>query len=134
IKDTLPGPWETIADKAPVDSVHTGTVKRLTSFGAFVELFPGVEGLVHISQISHQHIATPHEMLQEGQQIEVKVLDVKPEEHRLSLSIKALQERGNDAPVEEDYTDSYQADNEDDSSFTLGDVLGDKLKELQDNE
>ena len=73
-------------------------------------------------------------MLQEGQEIEVKVLDVKPEEHRLSLSIKALQEKGNDAPVEEDYTDSYQADNEDDSSFTLGDVLGDKLKELQDNE
>lgn len=134
IKDTLPGPWETIADKAPVDSVHKGTVKRLTSFGAFVEVFPGVEGLVHISQISHQHIATPHEMLQEGQEIEVKVLDVKPEEHRLSLSIKALQEKGNDVPVEEDYTDSYQADNEDDSAFTLGDVLGDKLKELQDNE
>lgn len=134
IKDTLPGPWETIADKAPVDSVQKGTVKRLTSFGAFVEVFPGVEGLVHISQISHQHIATPHEMLQEGQEIEVKVLDVKPEEHRLSLSIKALQEKGNDVPVEEDYTDSYQADNEDDSAFTLGDVLGDKLKELQDNE
>ena len=48
--------------------------------------------------------------------------------------VKALQEKGNDVPVEEDYTDSYQADNEDDSAFTLGDVLGDKLKELQDNE
>src|SRR5699024_292425 len=91
IKDTLPGPWELVEEKAAVDSVLTGTVKRLTSFGAFVEVFPGVEGLVHISQISHQHIATPHEVLEEGQEIEVKVLDVKPEEHRLSLSIKALQ-------------------------------------------
>lgn len=137
IKDTLPGPWEMVAEKAPIDSVHTGVVKRLTSFGAFVEVFPGVEGLVHISQISHQHIATPHEVLQEGQEIEVKVLDVKPEEHRLSLSIKALQDKGNNAPVEEaeeDYTESYQAETEEDSSFTLGDVLGDALRGLQDNE
>ena len=52
-----------IEEKAPVDSVLTGTVKRLTSFGAFVEVFPGVEGLVHISQISHKHIATPNEVL-----------------------------------------------------------------------
>ncbi|MGP6140075.1 MULTISPECIES: 30S ribosomal protein S1 [unclassified Jeotgalibaca] len=133
IKDTLPGPWETVAEKAPIDSVHTGTVKRLTSFGAFVEVFPGVEGLVHISQISHQHIATPHEVLQEGQEIEVKVLDVKPEEHRLSLSIKALQDKGTDVP-EEEYTETYQTDSEDDSGFTLGDVLGDQLKDLQDNE
>lgn len=134
IKDTLPGPWETLADKAPIDSVHTGTVKRLTSFGAFVEVFPGVEGLVHISQISHQHIATPHEVLQEGQEIEVKVLDVKPEEHRLSLSIKALQDKGENVYEEEEITETYQADTEEESGFTLGDVLGDKIKELQDNE
>src|SRR5699024_7567614 len=118
-----------------VDSVLTGTVKRLTSFGAFVEVFPGVEGLVHISQISHQHIATPHEVLEEGQEIEVKVLDVKPEEHRLSLSIKALQaqkeEEASSETVEE-YTGSYE--DESDSSFTLGDVLGEQLKDLQDNE
>ena len=135
IKDTLPGPWELVEEKAAVDSVLTGTVKRLTSFGAFVEVFPGVEGLVHISQISHQHIATPHEVLEEGQEIEVKVLDVKPEEHRLSLSIKALQaqkeEEASSETVEE-YTGSYE--DESDSSFTLGDVLGEQLKDLQDNE
>ncbi len=63
IKDTLPGPWTDIEEKAPaVGSVLDGKVKRLTSFGAFVEVFPGVEGLVHISQISHKHIATPHEV------------------------------------------------------------------------
>lgn len=135
IKDTLPGPWELVEEKAAVDSVLTGTVKRLTSFGAFVEVFPGVEGLVHISQISHQHIATPHEVLEEGQEIEVKVLDVKPEEHRLSLSIKALQaQKEEEASTEtvEEYTGSYE--DESDSSFTLGDVLGEQLKDLQDNE
>nr|WP_062468495.1 30S ribosomal protein S1 [Jeotgalibaca dankookensis] len=134
IKDTLPGPWESIEEKAPIGSVHTGTVKRLTSFGAFVEIFPGVEGLVHISQISHQHIATPHEVLEEGQEIEVKVLDVKPEENRLSLSIKALQEKTNDTPVKEKTIEKYEASEDDDSKFTLGDLLGDQLKELQDQD
>ena len=63
IKDTLPGPWEEIENKAPKGSVLEGTVKRLVSYGAFVEVFPGVEGLVHISRISHQHIGTPHDVL-----------------------------------------------------------------------
>ena len=70
IKDTLPGPWEGIEEKAPKGSTLEGTVKRLVSYGAFVEVFPGVEGLVHISRISHQHIGTPHEVLKEGQKIE----------------------------------------------------------------
>ena len=74
IKETLPGPWEGIEEKAPKGSKLEGTVKRIVSYGAFVELFPGVEGLVHISRISHQHIGTPDEVLKEGQKIEVKVL------------------------------------------------------------
>ena len=103
IKDTLAGPWDAIAEKAPIGAVLTGVVKRLTSFGAFVEVFPGVEGLVHISQISHQHIATPHEVLQEGQEIQVKVLDAKEDEQRLSLSIKALEEKAaNESPADDE--------------------------------
>lgn len=136
IKDTLPGPWESIQDKAPVGSVLTGTVKRLTSFGAFVEVFPGVEGLVHISQISHQHIATPHEVLQEGQEVQVKVLDVKPEENRLSLSMKALEDHQPAAHEEHASTEdagSYQQE-DNDAAFTLGDLIGDQLNDLQDNE
>ena len=59
----MPGPWSNIAEKAPKGTVLEGVVKRLVSYGAFVEVFPGVEGLVHISQISHKHIGTPHEVL-----------------------------------------------------------------------
>jgi small subunit ribosomal protein S1 len=95
IKANLPGPWTDIEEKAAPGSVLEGTVKRLTSFGAFVEIFPGVEGLVHISQISHKHIATPHEVLHEGDQVQVKVLEVHPEDHRVALSIKALEEKRN---------------------------------------
>lgn len=143
IKQTLPGPWDDIEEKAPVGSVLTGTVKCLTSFGAFVEVFPGVEGLVHISQISHKHIATPADVLKPGQEVKVKVLNVDPDRQRLGLSIKALEERPkdednherrgnnggrrgrrnnrnfmNDAPQEE-------------SGFTMGDLIGDALKNVR---
>lgn len=127
IKDTLPGPWDNIEERAAVGSVLDGTVKRLTSFGAFVEVFPGVEGLVHISQISHNHIATPHEVLSEGQEIKVKVLDVNPNDQRLSLSIKALEEKPYQEAKEE--TTDYEVP-ESDTGFTLGDILGDQLSDI----
>ena len=122
IKDTLPGPWDAIEEKAPKGSVHTGKVKRLVSYGAFVEVFPGVEGLVHISQIAHKHISTPHEVLTEGQEVQVKVLEVNKADKRLSLSIKELQEK----EAEKDYTD-YEMP-EESSGFSISDVIGDKLK------
>ncbi|MBC2389618.1 30S ribosomal protein S1 [Listeria booriae] len=122
IKETQPGPWDDIAEKAPVGAVLKGKVARLVTFGAFVEIFPGVEGLVHISQISHQHIGTPQEVLKEGQEVEVKVLDVNETDKRLSLSIKELTE----APVE---VADYELP-EESTGFQLGDLIGDKLKNL----
>ncbi|MFS1087639.1 30S ribosomal protein S1 [Enterococcus casseliflavus] len=128
IKDTLPGPWTNIEEQAAVGSVLTGTVKRLTSFGAFVEVFPGVEGLIHISQISHKHIATPHEVLQEGEEVQVKVLEVNPSEHRIALSIKALEKAENTNETQEVSEDDYQLP-EESTGFTMGDILGDALKD-----
>ena len=122
IKDTLPGPWTEIEQKAAKGSVISGTVKRLVTFGAFIEVFPGVEGLVHISQISHKHINTPHEVLKEGQEVEVKVLEVNEKDKRLALSIKALQ----DAPdSEEDFEYELPEEN---TGFSFSDVIGDQLK------
>ncbi|MFB8590439.1 30S ribosomal protein S1 [Enterococcus casseliflavus] len=128
IKDTLPGPWTNIEEQAAVGSVLTGTVKRLTSFGAFVEVFPGVEGLIHISQISHKHIATPHEVLQEGDEVQVKVLEVNPSEHRIALSVKALEKAENTNETQEVSEDDYQLP-EESTGFTMGDILGDALKD-----
>lgn len=126
IKDTLPGPWTDIETKAPVGAVLEGKVKRLTSFGAFVEVFPTVEGLVHISQISHKHIATPHEVLHEGDDVQVKVLEVNPEERRIALSIKALEEKpASDKEPKE--VESYELP-EENTGFTMGDILGEALK------
>ncbi|WP_251279545.1 S1 RNA-binding domain-containing protein, partial [Enterobacter hormaechei] len=73
--------------------VVEGTVKRLTDFGAFVEVLPGIDGLVHVSQISHKRIENPKEALKVGQEVQVKVLEVNADAERVSLSIKALEER-----------------------------------------
>jgi len=130
IKDTLPGPWSDIEEKAAPETVLEGTVKRLTSFGAFVEVFQGVEGLVHISQISHKHIATPHEVLTEGEAVTVKVLDVNPDDHRIALSIKVLEEKPEaEAVVEEE--EHYDIP-EESTGFTMGDILGDALKDSEE--
>lgn len=129
IKDTLPGPWDNIEQKAQVGATLEGTLKRLTSFGAFVEVFPGVEGLVHISQISHKHIATPHEVLHEGDTVQVKVLEVNPTDHRIALSIKALEEKP-EAKKAEEQEESYELP-EESTGFTMGDILGDAMKDVE---
>ncbi|KAA6451653.1 30S ribosomal protein S1 [Bacillus swezeyi] len=128
IKETLPGPWANIGEKVKPGDVLEGKVQRLVSFGAFVEVLPGVEGLVHISQISNKHIGTPHEVLEEGQEVKVKVLDVNEEEERISLSMKELEEN-NDKAEQENYR-QYQA-KEESSGFQLGEMIGDKLNKLK---
>ncbi len=125
IKETIPGPWSNIEERAAKGTILVGKVKRLTSFGAFVEVFPGVEGLVHISQIAHKHINTPHEALKEAQEVQVKVLDVNVDEGRLALSIKDLLEN----PEAEEVID-YELP-EENTGFSLGDVIGDQLKNFK---
>lgn len=145
IKDTLPKPWDNIEEKAPVGSILNGKVERMTEFGAFINVFPGVDGLVHISQISHKHIATPNDVLKIGEEVKVKVLSVDPENHRLALSIKALEE----TPAEEKKArEAKQAaekhkqqeikniknyKSQDTSGFSIGDMIGDQLKNITDD-
>lgn len=142
IKDLLLGPWDTVDEEFPAGSVTTGIVKRIVDFGAFVELKPGVEGLVHISEMAHRHVETPHEVVSEDEEVEVKVLSVDQDEQRVSLSIKALeeaperdeQEQATQKPKREEPRPSVRQpslrDDDDDSAFTIGDQLGDQLKGL----
>ncbi|MFC7391549.1 30S ribosomal protein S1 [Scopulibacillus cellulosilyticus] len=126
IKDTQPGPWEEAKGKINSGDVMEGTVKRLVPFGAFVELFPGVEGLVHISEISHRHIGTPGEVLTEGDTVKVKVLDVNFEEKRVSLSIRELEEEPKQ--VQNNHVKEQDDNN---TGFSLGDMIGDQLKKYK---
>lgn len=124
IKATLPGPWAGIEDKIKPGDIVKGTVKRLVNFGAFVEIFPRVEGLVHISQISTEHIGTPHEVLEVDQEIEAKVLDVNEDEKRISLSIRELEADKNQQELK-----SYEKD--EDQGFSISDVIGDQLDKFK---
>lgn len=141
IKEVLPGPWDTVDEEYPAGSVTKGIVKRIVDFGAFVELKPGVEGLVHISEMAHRHVETPHEIVSENEEVEVKVLSVDQDEQRVSLSIKALEE----APERPEQQEAPRQDSrpavrqpslrdDEDATFTIGDQLGDKLKGLFSDE
>ena len=96
LKDADKSPWKLAAEKYAVGSIVEGKVVRMVPFGAFVELEPGVDGLVHISQIANKHVVKPEDELKVGEIINVKVLEVNPEQKKISLS-----KRQADAPVEE---------------------------------
>ena len=83
-------PWVKAADKYAIGNVVTGKVVRFASFGAFVELEPGVDGLLHVSQISKERVEKPEDVLKVGQEITAKVVDFKAAEKKISLSIRAL--------------------------------------------
>ncbi|NOZ08951.1 MAG: S1 RNA-binding domain-containing protein [FCB group bacterium] len=92
IKQLTTNPWDDIEKKYPIDSIHTGTVRNLTQFGAFVELEEGIDGLVHVSDMSWvKNVRHPRDLLTKGQEIQVKILDVSRENRRLSLGIKQVQ-------------------------------------------
>jgi len=89
-RDLMESPWTTAAQKYPPNSIVRGTVTKNMDFGAFVELEPGVEGLVHISELSHKRVFRTGDMVKEGEQVEVMVLSVDQNAQRISLSMKAL--------------------------------------------
>lgn len=126
IKAAQPGPWENIAGEVKAGDIREGIVKRLVTFGAFVEILPGVEGLVHVSQIANRHVKNPNEVLEMGQEVKVKVLEVHVAEKRISLSIKEALEENN---VTEDY--SQYEPNADSATFQLSEIIGEQLKKLK---
>ncbi len=83
-------PWKNAADKYAVGNVVTGKVARMTDFGAFIELEPGVDALLHVSQISKEHVDKPADVLSVGQEIKAKVVDFNEADKKISLSIKAM--------------------------------------------
>ena len=126
-KNTLPGPWSNVEERIKTGDVVQGTVKRIVSFGAFVEIEDGVEGLVHISQIANRHIGTPDEVLEVGQEVSAKVLSVDEEEKRISLSMKEIE-------LDEEQGDIEQYEKDDDASgFQLSDMIGDQLDKYKNN-
>ncbi len=130
LKQVLPNPWDTVAEKYPVGSIVQAKVVRLAPFGAFVQLEPGVEGLVHISHLAERHVAKPDEVVTEGEEVNVKVLSVDPAEKRIRLSIREVA-REKQTREFQDYSHNKPQENSD--VVTIGDMVGD-LFDKKDND
>lgn len=123
LKDIKEDPWNESVRKYKINDIIKGKVVRITNFGAFVEIEPGVEGLVHISQITDKHIAKVSEVLSVGDEVKAKIIELKPEEKRISLSIREAEDGVSEEVMQ--YTDN------DEDDVTIGDILKDKLKGLK---
>lgn len=137
LKQALPDPWQNISQRLPVGSSHSGTVERLTKFGAFVNLAEGIDGLIHISKLGGgRRINHPKEVLDEGQTVEVKIEDIDAEQKRLSLALvgEMAAEEFDSASEKEDIKE-FQAKHRESatgtSMSTLGDILRAKLEEKE---
>ena len=137
IKQTEPSPFEQATADLHEGDVFEGEVKSLTNFGAFVEVADGIQGLVHVSEISNKHVDKPSDVLKVGQTVKVKVLNIDPSDRRISLSIKAADSSASSSDNnssrprrsrnENSVNKKYMSDN--DNGFALGDIIGDQLKD-----
>jgi small subunit ribosomal protein S1 len=92
LKQTQTDPWQRVIDETEQDDVVFGRITKVVTFGAFAEILPGVEGLIHISELADHHVENPREVVQQGEEHPVKVIEIDPERRRLSLSIKRVEE------------------------------------------
>ena len=117
-------PWANASENFAVGTVITGKVARMTDFGAFVELAPGVDALLHVSQISREHVEKPSDVLSVGQEITAKIVDLNEEEKKISLSMKALEEDKEKAEEKAEKVVIPKAED-------IGTNLGDLFKNIQ---
>jgi small subunit ribosomal protein S1 len=136
VKQLHPDPWESLANEYPRGSKVTGTVKKLTDYGAFIELAEGVEGLCHVSELSEERVESPADVLKIGEEIEVLVIDLDPAERRIGLSLKAVGRADEIVDYRAYLSDGathQQPDQSSGAGTTLGEAFGDVLGNLKDD-
>jgi small subunit ribosomal protein S1 len=123
IKQTVPDPWTTLQQRHPAGSRVQGKVTSVTDFGVFVEVEEGIEGLIHISQLSTERVEKPSALFQVGKVVEAEILHVDPREHKLGLSIKALRRSEERAEME-----AYLRREREEARFSFEDILREELR------
>ena len=93
LKQTQEDPWQRVVDTYNLGDELEGAVTKVVTFGAFVEILDGVEGLVHISELAHHHVENPREVVNQGDKVRVKILEIDSERRRLSLSLKRVEDQ-----------------------------------------
>lgn len=127
LKKILPNPWQDAPGKYAVGMVVTGKVVRLAPFGAFVELEPGVDALIHVSQFTDRRIGTPAEVVSVGDQVTAKVVEIDTEKHKISLSVKELKDQKEKAETTRELAE-HKLQQEDIPGPTVGETLGEDLQ------
>lgn len=129
LRQILPDPWSEVEKKYSVGDVIKGSVSRLVPFGAFVQLEGGIEGIIPNSELATRRISKPEDVVSVGEEVEVKVVDLRPEERRMTLSIRQLQQvkEREQQRTEVNTYNSYVAREE--PKTTIGDLVGDMVRE-----
>lgn len=128
LRQILPDPWEEVKRLYSVGDVFTGKISRLVPFGAFVQVEGGIEGIIPNSELSHKRINNPEDVVSAGQEVEVKVIDLRPDERRLTLSMRALIAQKEKERDESEIRQFNQTRSE--SKTTIGDLIGGQLGEM----
>ncbi|MGH7966088.1 MAG: 30S ribosomal protein S1 [Candidatus Binatia bacterium] len=123
IKQAAPDPWATLTQRHPVGSRVHGKVTSVTDFGVFVEVEDGIEGLIHVSQLSTERVEKPSALFQVGKAVEAEVLHIDPREHKLGLSVKALRRSEERAEME-----AYLRREREEARFSFEDILREELR------
>ncbi len=123
IKQLAEDPWNSMPTRYPVGTKVNGTVTSITDFGVFVEIEEGLEGLIHVSQLSTERVDKPGQLFHVGETVEAEVTHVDPRERRIGLSIKALRRS-----EERDEVDSYLRREREGAKFSFEDILSDELR------
>ncbi len=127
LKQTVEEPWELFKNNANIGDVVEGKVVNILDFGAFIRLEHGVDGLLHVSQISNQHIDKPSDVLENGESVTVKIIDINEDDRRISLSIKELIKKEiEETQVKEEEVKEEEVLNSEEEEITIGDILNNK--------
>ncbi len=138
LKEAQPDPFEKFMETYQVGDIVKGKVVRTVDFGAFVEIIPGVEGLCHISQLSDEHVAKTEDIVNTGDEIDVKILNIDPEQKKVGLSVKEAKVSNSNSKSEKSQSTSNaeveEIQSDDDDNVKLGDMFGDLLGGIKDDE
>jgi small subunit ribosomal protein S1 len=119
----MPDPWDTVAQRYPINTKITGTVSSVADFGVFVEIEEGIEGLIHISQLSNERVDKPSSLFKVGDKVEALVVQVDTRERRIGLSIKQLRQH-----EEREEMQAYLKRDREGARFSLEDILNEELR------
>ncbi len=122
LKQILPDPWDDFVEEHYEGEVVSGTITKLVSFGAFMKLEEGIEGLIHISQLSHRHIPTPDDVVSVGDEVNAKIININKGERKVGLSLKEVEDTTTPEPEEAD-----------EGGITIGDMVGDIFNDLDND-